>query len=61
MNELEIWQLHHSDILTQGRQQMLQEDYVSLCTLGLGGDYTFRVKGSAAPQEDFSVSSKKYL
>lgn len=45
MNELEIWQLHHSDILTQGRQQMLQEDYVSLCTLGLGGDYTFRVKG----------------
>lgn len=45
MSELEIWQLHPSHILTQGRQQMLQEDYISSCTLGLQGDYAFRVKG----------------
>lgn len=66
MSELEIWQLHPSHILTQQRQQMLQEDYISSCALGLQGDYTFRAKGfrgagSAALQEDFSVTSKKYL
>lgn len=45
MSELEIWQLHPSHILTQHRQLMLQEDYISSCALGLQGDYTLRVKG----------------
>lgn len=45
MTDLEICQLRPSNILTQCRQQMLQEDYISSCTFGLQGDYTFRVKG----------------
>lgn len=62
ISDLQTWQLCLSHVLTQCGQQMLQ-DYISSCTLGLWGDYTFGVKGFRGPalrpsQRDFSVSVK---